>query len=304
MSTIAFLDVDPSDVNRVANAFPEAQLLTADASAGELAHVEVLAPFITTQVDRTLLDQLPSLKLLCTRSAGTDHLDLATCRERGITVCSVPDYGPHVIAEHAFALLLSAVRHIPAGHERVKGGSFSWRGLQGIALRGKTFGVVGTGRIGQAAAHIAAGFGMRVIAFDVFQNADLPYVSWEELWQQADVVSLHAPLLPSTQGMVNATTLQHCKPGVIIVNTARGGLMDEAALLEALDAGRVRLALLDALVDEKNLSQQQRLVQHPRVVVTPHIAFYADDSIARMYDVTIQSIREWQAGQTPTHAVR
>ncbi|MBP9750329.1 MAG: hypothetical protein KBC95_00615 [Candidatus Peribacteraceae bacterium] len=298
-----FLDVADDERSLVSAAFPDATFLPADATAEAMAGAEIIVAFVTSRFDAALLAQLPALRLLCTRSAGTDHIDLAACRERGITVCSVPDYGAHVIAEHAFALLLSAVRHVPEGDQRVKAGEFSWRGLKGMALRGKTMGVAGTGRIGRALIQIATGFGMRVIAYDAFKVAGIEYVEWPELWRQSDVVSLHLPLTAETKGIVNSETLKDAKPGVVIVNTARGGLIDPGALIAALDRGQVGRALLDVLPDEHDLSAEHGLIDHPKIVVTPHIAFYTDDSVKELYAKTAESIRQWRTGERPALAL-
>jgi D-lactate dehydrogenase len=195
MTKIAFLDVAPDEKAFVTAQFSDAIIAEADAAPASLAEMEVLVVFVTTPVTDEYLKALPKLRLLCTRSAGTDHIDLKACAARGITVCSVPDYGSHVIAEHAFALLLSAVRHVSEGHARVKTGDFSWRGLKGLALKGKTIGVVGTGRIGRCAMQIAQGFGMNVLAYDVFHAPGIEYSTWEDVWQKSDVVSLHLPLI-------------------------------------------------------------------------------------------------------------
>lgn len=298
-----FLDVADDERALVTAAFPDAVFLPADASAEAMVGTDVIVTFVTSRFDAALLAKLPALRLLCTRSAGTDHIDLAACHERGIVVCSVPDYGAHVIAEHAFALLLSAMRHVPEGDARVKAGEFSWRGLKGMALKGKTMGIAGTGRIGRALMHIALGFGMRVIAYDAFKVAGIDYVEWADLWRQSDVVSLHLPMTPETKGIVNAETLKGAKPGVVIVNTARGGLIDPGALIAALDRGQVARALLDVLPDEHDLSAEHRLIGHPKVVVTPHIAFYTDSSVQELYSKTADSIRQWRAGERPALAL-
>lgn len=303
MTSLLFLDVAPDEQSLVLSHFPDAAFAPADAPADAMVQAEVIATFVTSRFDAERLASLPNLKLLCTRSAGTDHIDLAACKARGIVVCSVPDYGAHVIAEHAFALLLSAVRHVPEGDMRVKAGDFSWQGLKGMALRGKTMGVVGTGRIGRNLIQIATGFGMRVIAYDVYKAQGIEYVEWDELWKQSDVVSLHMPLLPETKNIVNEKTFAACKPGLVLVNTARGGLIDPEALVGALKSGRVGRALLDVLPDEHDLSAEHGLIDHPHVVVTPHVAFYTDDSVKELYGQTAVSIREWLDGKRPALAL-
>lgn len=307
---IVFLDVDAEDRPRVVAAYPEARFLSADADlAQECGDVQVLSLFVNTALTQETIAALPALRLVCTRSVGFDHIDLAACKERGITVCNVPDYGSHVIAEHVFALLLGTLRHIGEGNTRVSKGVFDYRGLRGMALQGKTLGIVGTGKIGRKVAQFAHGFDMRILAQDIVVVEELKekfgvtYVERPQLFAESDIISLHAPSLPATKNMINAETIAQMKDGVIIVNTARGSLIDSNALLAGLESGKIRYALLDVLEHEAHVEEDKRLVGHPRVVTTPHIAFYADDSVKKMYDDTLESIRSWLAGDKPAHTV-
>lgn len=310
---IVFLDVDTEDQQMVKDRFPSAAVyqpgLQVDDLLAACLHAEVISCFITTKFSKEVLAQLPALRLLCTRSVGFDHIDAPYCKEKGITVCNVPDYGSHVIAEHAFALLLGTMRHINEGNVRVRAGRFDYHGLRGMALEGKTIGIVGTGKIGRKVAKIAHGFGMNILAYDVFQVPELceqfglKYVELKELLERSDVVTLHAPSLPATKHMINKDTITHMKQGVILINTARGSLVDTDALLAALDSGKIRYALLDVLEHEANVKEDTRLVHHPKVVTTPHIAFYADDSVRNMYEDCFTSIGEWQTDGKPAHVV-
>ncbi len=310
---IVFLETDAEDVPQVRERLPQArcftQTITDPEAAAACAEAEVICCMLYSKFDAERLKTCPKLKLLCTRTVGYDHIDLEACRERGITVCNVPDYGSHVIAEHVFALLLSTLRHITEGDARVQRGTFDYHGLRGMALKGKTIGIVGTGRIGRATAEIAKGFGMRMLATDRCRVLELEamgmqYVDLETLLAQSDIVSLHVPLLPETEHMINAESLRRTKPGVIVVNTARGGLIDSDALLAALETGHVRYALLDVLEGEKDYAKNKALVTHPRVVSTPHIAFFADDSVKAMYADALESVETWLAGKEPAHVVR
>jgi D-lactate dehydrogenase len=172
-----FLDIDPDDAHLVTAHLPDAVCLPHQKDATALIaackDAAVVSAFNMTPFPRNVLEQLPVLKLLCTRSVGTDHIDLAYCKEKNIVVTNVPDYGAHIIAEHAFALLLSAIRRVPEGHARVLRGNFDFHGLRGIALRGKTMGIIGTGKIGRMTAEIAHGFGMKVLAHDLHPAQDL-----------------------------------------------------------------------------------------------------------------------------------
>ncbi len=313
VSAPLFFDVDPEDEPIVRSAFPDAQFvsghLTEDALVEACKDAEVISAFMTTAFPRAVIAQLPALKLLCTRSVGYDHIDLDACSEKGIIVCNVPDYGSHVIAEHVFALLLSTMRHITEGQKRVAEGHFDYHGLRGMSLHGKTIGIVGTGKIGRMVAMIAHGFSMKILAVDVCRVLELTdqygvqYVTLPELLRQSDIITLHVPALPETKMMINAETIAQMRDGVILVNTARGSLLDEQAVKTALDSGKIRYALLDVLEHEADVRLDDALVHHPSVVVTPHIAFYADDSVKAMYTDSLESIKQWQKGEKPLHAV-
>ncbi len=314
MSTIYFFDTDTEDQTLVVSRFPDAVFLDSalrgDAIVAACADAEVISTFITTPFPREVIAKLPKLKLLCTRSVGYDHIDVAACEEHGITVCNVPDYGSHVIAEHVFALLLSTIRHIPEGDTRVEDGQFDYHGLRGMSLHGKTIGIIGTGRIGRTVARIAHGFAMHILAVDVCRVLDImedyrvEYVELPELLAKSDIITLHVPSIADTKNMINAGTIAQMKDGAILVNTARGSLIDAPALIAALDSGKIRYALLDVLEHEADVTLDDALVHHKNVVVTPHIAFYADDSVRNMFTDSFDSIDQWKKGETPAHAVK
>lgn len=312
MNKIVFLQVDSEDQASVAAAFPDAQVLsgTPDDVALACNNADIVSSFIGVDWNADLLAKLPSLKLLCTRSVGYNHIDLAYCIEHDITVCNVPDYGSHVIAEHVFALLLSRLRHISEADKKVESGEFDYHGLRGVALRGKTIGIVGTGKIGRKAAQIAHGFGMRVLAVDRCRTIELEdllgvsYVDLDTLLQESDIVTLHLPAKEETHHMINAEAFAKMKDGVVLVNTARGELIDSAALLDALQSGKVQYALLDVLEHEHNFEENKELIEHPNVVTTPHIAFYAEESMRNMYEETFASIRSFISGEQPVNTVK
>lgn len=313
LPSIVFLDVDEEDRALVFERFPTAKVLgtfSDDEIVRSCADAAIISCFITTKFTSSLIEKLPKLRLLCTRSVGFDHIDLDACKAHGIVACNVPDYGSHVIAEHVFALLLSAVRHVSEGEKRVMSGTFDYRGLRGIALRGKTIGIVGTGRIGRRVAQIAHGFGMRILATDHCRTLELEdmlgvkYVPLEELFAQSDIITLHMPATDETLHAINARAFAAMKTGVILVNTARGSLIDSGALLAAVESGKVRYALLDVLEHEQNFAENMALVSHPHVITTPHVAFYADESMRNMYLDCFLSIEQWMAGNSPEHVVR
>lgn len=314
MTHIIFLEVDKEDVPRVRERFKESTILPANLQEEgvleQCRNTEVLSCFIYSKFMKENLASLPALKLLCTRSVGYNHIDLEECTRRSITVCNVPDYGSHVIAEHVFALLLGTLRHIHEGDQRVEGGVFDYRGLRGMALRGKTIGIVGTGKIGRRVAQIAHGLGMKILATDQCRTMELvdllgvQYVPFETLLSESDIVTLHVPLRKETEHMINEKTIAAMRDGVILVNTARGEIIDSAALLKALQSGKIAHALLDVLEHEKDFEWNKELIEHPNVVTTPHIAFYADDSMRNMYEDCFHSIEQWLAGVQPEHIVR
>jgi D-lactate dehydrogenase len=259
---------------------------------------------ITDQV----LAGCPRLKLIVTRSAGYDHIDLAAARARGIVVCNVPDYGAHMIAEHAFGLMLAVARNICRGNDRYRREHrFDDTGLGGIELYGKTLGVVGTGRIGRHSIRIGQGFGMRVVASDPVPDERLAletgfrYLPLDDLLSQSDFITLHVLLLDpapgstlrSTRHLIDARALSHVKAGAILVNTSRGPVVDTAALKEALAAGRLRGAGLDVLEDE-------RLTYHDfgqaNVVITPHLGWYTQEARDRIVKISLDNVRAWMEG--------
>lgn len=313
MTTLAFLEVDAEDGARVRESFPDAFLtgdnMQQEGVAEAVRDAEVISCFIYSKFGKRELDALPNLKLLCTRSVGYDHIDLAECRKRNITVCNVPDYGSHVIAEHVFALLLSATRHIAEADARVESGNFDYHGLRGMSLKGKTIGVAGTGKIGRRVCKIAHGFGMRILAFDKCRTLELEerlgvaYVDFDALLSGSDVLTLHLPANDATGHMLNADTMARMKDGAVLINTARGSLIDTNALVHAVKKGKFSHVLLDVLEHEKNFEENRELISLPQVLVTPHIAFFADESMRRMFEETFTSIDHYRSGSIPSHAV-
>lgn len=248
------------------------------------------------KVTAEVLDACPNLKLIVTRSAGFDHIDLAAAKARGVVVCNVPDYGAHMIAEHAFGLMLAVARNTCIANERYRQvRRFDDTGLGGVELFGKTLGVIGTGRIGQHSVRIGNGFGMKVVAFDPFPNDSLgvKYLPLDDLLAAADFITLHVPLTDSTHHLMNADTLARLKPGAILVNTSRGPVVDTAALKAALAAGQLRGAGLDVLEDERTVYHD---FGDARVVITPHLGWYTEEARDRILQITLQNVSAWLAG--------
>jgi D-lactate dehydrogenase len=284
---------------------------------------EIISVFIQSHLDENALSQVPNLKLIATRSTGYDHIDLAYCKSRGITVSNVPVYGDNTVAEHTFALILALSRKVIQSYDRARSGSFSLTGLQGFDLRGKTLGVVGTGHIGIHVIRIARGFMMNVIAFDprsdkrLADALDFTYVdSLDSLLAASDIVTLHAPMAPATQHMINAQSIQRMKRGALLINTARGGLVDTEALLAALQSGHLGGAGIDVFEGEALIKEERQLLsneynvdelrtiikdlvllRHENVVVTPHVAFNSAEALERILVTTIQNIEAFESGR-------
>ncbi|MDI6772725.1 MAG: NAD(P)-dependent oxidoreductase [bacterium] len=253
------------------------------------------------RVTGEILDRLPNLKLIVTRSAGYDHIDLAETARRGIRVCNVPDYGAHMIAELAFGLLLSVARNIVRGDERYRRERhFSDEGLRGIELHAKTLGVVGTGRVGLHSIRIAKGFGMRVVAHDVKENSQaardlgFEYTPLERVLAEGDAVTLHIPLTVGTHRFLDARRLAMMKPGAILINTSRGAVVDTQALIESLRSGHLGGAGLDVLEGERSIYHD---FSGLNVVVTPHIGWYTDGAVGRILSTTLGNIAAFAAGK-------
>jgi D-lactate dehydrogenase len=240
-------------------------------------------------------DLFPNLGLVVTRSTGYDHIDLAAARERGIAVCNVPEYGSTTVAEFTFGLMLSLARHIPQAVSRCREGRFSVEGLMGADLEGKTLGIVGLGKIGRSLARMAEGFSMRAVAHDPYKPDSIPL---DDLLTQSDIVALCCPLTPETHHLIDAQALARMKPQAMLVNTARGGVVDAQALLDALDGDRLAGAALDVLEDEGCPGElSQRLMRHPKALVTPHLAFDSVEALQRIRETTAEVLRAFAEGR-------
>jgi D-lactate dehydrogenase len=253
------------------------------------------------QVTQEMFEQLPDLKLVVTRSVGYDHIDLEGAKRRSIPVCHIPDYGAHMIAEHAFALMLAVARNIVRGDQRYKQEQrWSDQGLQGFELRDKTLGVIGTGRIGLHCMRIAGGFGMQVIAYDVVQNEaaarelGFTYTSLDELLEKSDFISLNVALTENTQHLINAERLAKMKKGAFLVNTSRGAVVDTEALIASLRSGHLGGAGLDVLEDERDTYHD---FGDLNVVVTPHIGWYTDGAVSRLLNITFDILMSYTRGE-------
>jgi len=318
MKTIAFFDTKPYDresfdrtnAGRYAIRYFETRLTAAALPLAE--GTDAACAFVNAEIDRAVVEGLVArgIKVLALRCAGFNNVDFKAAYEAGLTVVRVPAYSPYAVAEHAAALLLSLNRHIHKAAARTRDFNFSLAGLTGFDLHGKTAGVVGTGKIGRVFADICKGFGMRVLAYDAYPNPEtgLEYVTLERLLAEADVISLHCPLVPDTHHLLDDAALHRTKPGVLVVNTSRGGLIDSEALLTALRHGRVGGAGLDVYEEESEWFYEDRsdvtrqnktlslLVSMPNVVVTSHQAFLTHEALANIAQTTLSNLDAYFAG--------
>ncbi len=289
----------------------------------ELENCEILSVFIYSKIDESTVGRLQNLKMIATRSTGYDHIDLKYCRSARITVCNVPVYGDNTVAEHTFALVLALSRRVIQSHNRARIGDFSLTGLQGFDLRNRTIGVVGTGHIGVHVIRIARGFMMRVVAYDARPDKrladalDFEYLdAFEDLLAASDIVTLHCPLVASTHHLINAQNIYQMKKGALLINTARGGLIDTDALLAALSSQHLGGAGLDVFEGETLIQEEKQLLssdyntdelrtlvknlalfRQENVIVTPHVAFNSSEALERILLTTIQNIIGFETGK-------
>ncbi len=291
---------------------------------------EIISNFVASPVTAETLNDFPKLKYVTTRSTGFDHIDLKACQERGILVSNVPTYGENTVAEFAFALLLALSRKIYQGVKQVREkGLFATENLRGFDLQGRTIGVVGAGHIGMHVINMAKGFDMKVLAYDPHPNEELAkkigyeYASLEDLLKTSDVITLHVPYLPATHHLINSQNINLCKQGCVIINTARGGLIETAALISGLKSGRVAAAGLDVLEEEgfikdeldllysghpnedqlKTALADHELMQMENVLITPHNAFNSHEAMLRILDTTVENIISFASGK-PVNLVK
>ena len=275
--------------------------------------------FVNDQVNADVLGQFQQsgVKLVALRAAGYNNVDLAAAKRCNIVVARVPAYSPEAVAEHAVALMLSLDRNTHRAYARVREGNFALEGLLGFNLHGRTVGVIGTGRIGVAVTRIMLGFGCRVLANDIVQNPicislGAAYVPLPELLAAADIVTLHCPLTPETQHLINAKTIGLMKRGAMLINTSRGGMIDTQAVIDGLKKGTIGHLGLDVYEEEGDLFFEdksddvisddvfERLLTFPNVLVTGHQAFFTGEAMTAIAETTVANI---DAFEKTRHAV-
>ena len=273
---------------------------------------ECICVFVNDVLDRETIEELASsgLKLIALRCAGFNNVDLQTAAKEGVTVVRVPAYSPHAVAEHTVGLMLALNRQLHRAFNRVREGNFALDGLLGFDFHGRTVGVVGTGRIGAVLCRIMLGFGCKVVAFDVRRDPEcislgVQYVdSLDEIYRQSDIVTLHCPLMPQTQHMIGEAAVSMMKPGVMLVNTSRGALIDTRAVVDGLKSGRIGALGIDVYEEEADLFFEDlsnevirddlfaRLLTFPNVVVTGHQAFFTSDALTQIAATTLKNISQ------------
>lgn len=259
-----------------------------------------------TPLTKETFDKVPNVKFVGVLATGYNIVDISAAKENGIPVTNIPTYGTAAVAQMTFALLLEMCHHVWNHSEAVKKGTwnnsidFCFWNYPLIELAGKTFGVIGAGRIGQNSAKIAQAFGMKVLAFDKFKNKDLEcetfkYVELDELLANADVVSLHCPLFENTKGIINKDNIAKMKDGVMIINTSRGPLIVEEDLAEALNSGKIAGAALDVLSEEP-AKMDNPLMSAKNCIITPHIAWAPTESRERLMNIAVENLEAFLNG--------
>ena len=275
--------------------------------------------FVNSNINKMAVGRMRErgVKILAMRCVGFSNVDIAAAAGK-LAVARVPAYSPHAVAEHALALLLALNRRIYRAYIRTRDFNFNINGLTGIDLYGKTAGIIGTGKIGRTFIDLCKGLGMKVIAYDPYpaEGSGIEYVPLDTLFRESDVISLHCPLTESSHHIIDREALGKMKDGAFLLTTSRGALVDSAALLEALTAGKLRGAALDVYEEEANLFYEDMsdkiikddtlalLVSRPNVLITSHQAFLTEEALDNIASVTIQNFDEFFAGKPLTNEIK
>lgn len=326
MSNVIFYDVTHLERELFASAFDDVALVSEEISLSNLdVDAEVVSIFVSSTLTEEMIEKMPRLKLIACRSTGFDNVPLQVARQRGITVVNVPAYGSHTVAEYTFAMLLGLARRLPQATTAAMQGRDDRAELEGMDLFGKTLGIIGAGHIGVNVAKIANGFGMHVVAYDKFPREELSheygftYVDLDTLLATSQVVSLHAPFVPENRHLINAERIKKMQHGTLLVNTARGELVDNKALIEALQSKHLGGAALDVLEGEQLMRAGEEMAllrtedapaatlhrslqvsvlrKLPNVIVTHHNAYNSREAVERINRTTIDNIKGFMAGK-------
>lgn len=316
---------DEQFFERLLPSYPEITIKYTEANLQEETAVlaggfEAVCAFVNADISAPVIRVLAEkgVKLVLMRCAGYNNVDVKAAKEAGITVMRVPGYSPEAVAEHAMALALTANRHTHKAYIKCRENNFALNGLMGVNLFHKTAGIVGTGKIGAAMARICCGFGMRVIAYDCYQNPELDfveYVSLDTLLKESDLISLHCPLTAETRHMINAASIRKMKDGVILVNTSRGGLIRTEDLIEGIRDHKFFAVGLDVYEEEtdfvfEDMSEKilqtsliQRLLSFPNVTMTSHQGFFTEEALDSIAKTTLENAHAFMTGKALVNEV-
>lgn len=327
MSKIVFFETEEWEKEHIQDVFGS-EVQTAEEKLSEsnlklAKDAEVISTFIYSTLTKEVLSQLPNLKFIATRSTGFDHIDLVFCKEKGIVVSNVPTYGVNTVAEHTFALILALSRKIIPSVERTRKYDFSLEGLTGLELHRKTLGVIGAGNIGKRVIELGLAFGMKVLVFTrtldeaLLKKGDIKFVSLDELLSNSDIVTLHVPYNDSTRNLIKRENIQKFKKGSILINTARGGIVETQAVLDGLQRGILAGVGLDVLEEECSVKEERELLTSEflktcdiktqllnhvlltkeNVIVTPHNAFNSREALSQILTTTVANIKAFLKGK-------
>lgn len=297
-----FLWVHPTDEGYVKSKFPNAKIFHDlpqwDSLIEEVKDAEILSVIVMNKMTKEVLEKLPNLKIILTRSVWLDHIDIDFCKEKWIKVCNIPDYWSYIISELAFWLMLSAMRHITEYDKLTDKWIYDfqlearWR-----CLRWKTLWIIWTWKIWLNTAWIwSKWFQMNVVAYDKFPNKQaekeywFSYVSLDELLEKSDVISLHIPSFPETFHMINEETISKMKTWVVLINTSRWEIVDSDALYESLKSWKISFAWIDVIEDEAHAEKSKKLLSLKNVIATPHIWAYTEEAIKNRFDATFENV--------------
>jgi len=313
---IAFFEVSDWEKEYLSNKLKKHSLIffshpLTEKDIPKIKDCNAISIFIYSKIGKNILEKLPKLNLITTRSTGFDHIDLEYCKNKRITITNVPFYGENTVAEHAFALILSLSRNIHESYARTLKNNFSIEGLTGFDLKDKTLGLVGGGSIGMHVARMAKGFQMKVLVYDIVHNDSLAkeigfsYISLEELLKKSDVISMHVPHNKFTHHLMNKENLNLIKKGAVLINTSRGGVIDTDALIPKLKDGTIKSLGLDVIEGEELMRKKGTSAEEKReiarnlsifkmdnVIFTSHNAFNSKEAITRILNTTINNLTQ------------
>jgi len=318
---IAFFELEKWEEDYVKKRFEGNEIVFYDTpltneNVSKIKDFDAISIFIYSFITKELIDKLPNLKNISTRSTGFDHIDSAYCKEKNILICTVPHYGTHTVAEHTFALILALSRNLYKSIEQTKRADFDLNELTGFDLYDKTIGIVGFGDIGTSVVRIAKGFGMHVVVFshhpdeDIARKLDISFLPLNDLFSISDILTLHVPYTKENYHPINKKNIKKFKKGSLLINTARGALVETEAIVYGLQKEILRGVGLDVLEDEDSIKEERQiLTQHfmknsnfktlyydhflmakDNVIITPHNAFNSTEALQLILDATVDNL--------------